>query len=177
MPSAGERHNVPMSDNRAPAPRLAHWIRAAGNLTNLSTLVGLGIAALGRSRLRMGPELLILAEEYRLGIPKAGAFTVGGVVLVPGTDLRTLETRRPGTTTHEARHSWQYFWCLGLPFFPLYAAAAGWSWLRRGEPASGNWFERDAGLDTGGYPDSPITNVGWRRLIGAVGRIRRAKRT
>ncbi|HSF26445.1 MAG TPA: hypothetical protein VLC50_02900 [Actinomycetes bacterium] len=33
-----------------------------------------------------------------------------------------------------------------------YLLAAGWSWLRCGDPASYNHFERLAGLADGGYP-------------------------
>ncbi len=144
--------------------RPAHWARAFGNAANLSTVLGLAVAAAGRARLSRGPEALVVAEEYRLPLPKAGAFTVGNVVLVPRGTLAGLEARQPGTLAHEARHSWQYFWCLGLPFLPLYAVASGWSWLRRGDPASGNWFERDAGLARGGYLERPATNAGLRQL-------------
>jgi len=51
-----------------------------------------------------------------------------------------------------------------LPFLPLYAIAAGWSWLRTGDLASANFFERKAGLQRGGYQQAPITNIGFRRL-------------
>ena len=115
-----------------------------------------------------------MAENYRLGSPPAGAFTLGSVVLVPRTSLADLEARRPGTTTHEDRHAWQYFWCLGLPFLPLYAVASAWSWLRRGDPASGNWFERNAGLAIGGYQDRPVTNSGWHRITASFRRLRRS---
>ena len=52
---------------------------------------------------------------------------------------------------HEARHSSQYA-VLGLAFLPLYFAAAGFSTLRTGDPASSNIFEILAGLADGGYP-------------------------
>lgn len=152
--------------------RPAHWARAIGNVVNLSTLLGLVVAAAGRSSLRRGPEALLVAEGYRLPLPKAGAFTVGNVVLVPHGALAGLELRQPGTLAHEATHSWQYFWSLGLPFLPLYALASAWSWLRRGDPASGNWFERNAGLARGGYTERPVTNAGFRRLASALHRSR-----
>ena len=161
MPSTAP---TPAADGTRPR----HWVRAAGNVLNLSTLLGLAIAAAGRSSLRRGPEALVVAEGYRLPLPKAGAFTVGNVVLVPHGLLAGVELRQPGTVAHEARHSWQYFWSLGLPFLPLYAVAAGWSWLRRGDPASGNWFERDAGLARGGYAEAPVSNAGMRRIARAL---------
>mgnify|MGYP000881339281 CR=1 FL=1 len=148
--------------------RAAHRVRAVGNALNLTTPLGLLVALAGRATLRLGPEALVVAEGYRLPLPKAGAFTVGGVVLVPGGLLAGVELRQPGTLAHESRHAWQYFWCVGLPFLPLYALASGWSWLRRGDPASGNWFERNAGLVTGGYPERPVTNAGLRRIGRAL---------
>jgi len=59
---------------------------------------------------------------------------------------------RPALLGHEERHCSQYAWCLGLPFIPLYLAAAGWSVLRTGNPGTANIFERQAGLAAGGYP-------------------------
>ncbi len=148
-----------------------HWIRAAGNALNLSTPLGLLIATSGRATLRWGPDALVVAEGYRLPLPKAGAFTVGNVVVVPHGPLAGVELQHPGTLAHEARHSWQYFWCLGLPFLPLYALASGWSWLRTGDPWSRNGFERDAGLVRGGYVEHAAANQGLRR-IGRVLRLR-----
>jgi len=153
----------------------AHWVRAVGNALNLSTVLGLGLGWAGRARLRRGPDALVFAEDYRLPLPKASAFTVGNVVLVPGGTAHDVELRQPGTLAHEAAHTWQYFGLLGLPFLPLYALAAGWSWLRTGDPASANWFERSAGLVRGGYVERPADNAGFRRLGQAVGlRIKRA---
>jgi hypothetical protein len=146
----------------------AHWVRAVGNALNLSTVLGLGLCWAGRARLRRGPDALLLAEQYRLSLPKASAFTVGNVVLVPGGTAEALELRQPGTLAHEAAHAWQYFGLLGIPFLPLYAVAAGWSWLRTGDPASANWFERSAGLARGGYVQRPITNAGLRKLGRAL---------
>jgi len=147
-------------------------VRAIANALNLSTPLGLLVAVAGRSRVRRGPEALLIAENYRLPLPKAGAFTIGGVVVVPGTQLATVEARAPGTFGHEARHSWQYCWFLGLPFLPLYAAAAGWSWLRTGDPWSRNWFERNAGLVAGGYLEHPADNAGLLRVGRAIGLVR-----
>lgn len=151
----------------------AHRVRAVGNALNLSTVLGLALGLAGRARLRRGPDALVFAEGYRLPLPKASAFTVGNVVLVPGGTAEEVELRQPGTLAHEAAHTWQYFGLLGLPFLPLYAVASGWSWLRTGDPASANWFERSAGLVRGGYEEHPVDNAGLRRLGRAVG-IKRA---
>jgi hypothetical protein len=59
----------------------------------------------------------------------------------------------PVLLQHEERHSTQYAWCLGAPFLVFYFLAAVWSVLRTGDPASGNLFERRAGLEAGGYVD------------------------
>lgn len=150
--------------------RAVHRVRAVGNAVNLSTAGGLLAAWAGGARVRRGPEALLVAENYRLPLPRAGAFTVGNVVLVPHGLLADVERRHRGTFAHESVHSWQYFWCAGLPFLPLYGLASAWSWLRRGDPASGNWFERNAGLARGGYRERPVTNAGLHRVLGLVGR-------
>jgi hypothetical protein len=160
------------STSPTPAPlagvRAVHLLRAAGNALNLTTGLGLVVALAGRARVRRGPQVLLVAEGYRLPVPRAGAFTIGGIVIVPRGTLAGVEAGHPGTLQHEAVHSWQYFWCLGLPFLPLYALASGWSWLRRGDPASGNWFERNAGLARGGYLEAPVTNAGLRAIGRAL---------
>lgn len=145
-----------------------HWVRAVWNLLNLSTLLGLLVALAGRANLRWGPELLVLGENYRLPLPRAGAFTVGNVVMVPHGLMAGVEVVHPGTTAHEARHSWQYSWFLGLPFLVCYAVASGWSWLRTGDAWSRNWFERNAGLVRGGYIEHPADNTGLRRVGRAL---------
>src|SRR4029453_3822953 len=124
-------------------------IRQAANLINLSTPLGMLIAKLGHAWLAEGPRGLLIASGFSLPLPHAAAFTVGNVVLyrtgreIAGADAVLL--------SHEEKHSTQYAWCLGLPFFPLYLASAGWSLLRTGNPASRNFFERRAGLAAGGY--------------------------
>lgn len=140
-------------------PTLAHRLRFGWNLVNLSTPLGLAVAAVGRGRLRWGPRALVFAEHYRFDFPKAGAFTVGSVILTRGT-MDELEARVPGTLDHENAHSWQYAALLGLPFLPAYLLCAGWSWLRTGDPASRNFFERRAGLVRGGYIERPASNAG-----------------
>ncbi len=125
-------------------------VKAVVNAVNGSTLLGLGVAAVGRARLRRGPRGLVLATGYRLRVPRASAFTVGNVV-VTAHDEGWLE-RHPRMLLHEERHSWQYAVTLGLPMLPLYGAAAAWSCLRGGDHATHNVFETAAGLEDGGYP-------------------------
>jgi hypothetical protein len=125
-------------------------VKVVVNAVNLSTPLGLLVAALGRSRIRHGPRGLLLASGYRLPLPSAPAFTVGNVVVSP----RPAEylDGRPALLAHEERHSWQYVACLGLPMLPLYALGAAWSYLRGGDVGVHNPFERLAGLADGGYP-------------------------
>lgn len=120
--------------------RILNWI-------NLSTVCGLGIARARRCEVQSGSNGLIFAFKYTGRLPVASAFTVGNVVLFRASQ----EKIRPQLIAHEARHSTQYAVCLGLPFLPLYFLAAGWSFLRTGDPASRNIFERWAGLHDGGY--------------------------
>lgn len=118
-------------------------------MANLSTPLGLLIAAATRTRLVRGPDGLLLGFGYRPPLPKAGAFTVGNVVLFrAGIDHVAA---RPRLLAHESRHATQYAFCLGLPFLPAYLAAAGWSMARCGDPALRNPFEVRAGLADGGY--------------------------
>ncbi|MEX5235890.1 hypothetical protein [Kocuria arenosa] len=118
-------------------------------MTNLSTPLGLLVAAATRTKVVRGPEGLILGFGYRPRLPKAGAFTVGNVVLFrAGIDDVAA---RPRLVAHESRHATQWAQCLGLPFLPAYLVAAGWSVLRCGHPALRNPFEVRAGLADGGY--------------------------
>ena len=126
--------------------QLKRWL----NVVNLSTPLGLLVAALGRARLRPGPRGLVLASDYRLPLPAAPAFTVGNVVVSP-RPAAYLDSR-PALLRHEERHSWQYAFCLGLPMLPLYALGAVWSYFRGGDFGVHNPFERLAGLTDGGYP-------------------------
>lgn len=150
-------------------PAARHRLRAVWNVVNLSTPLGLAVAAAGRARLVRGPRALVFAEGYRLGFPVAGAFTVGCVVITP-TSLAALESRHPGTLDHEDAHAWQWAALLGLPFLPAYLLAAGWSWLRTADFASRNAFERQAGLLRGGYLERPPSWAGWQRMVRAVRR-------
>ncbi|MEE9097138.1 hypothetical protein [Pseudarthrobacter phenanthrenivorans] len=128
----------------------AQRLRRAANLLNGSTLAGLAVALAARTRISRGPRGMIIAAEYRWRLPFAQAYTLGNVVLCRGTARDLLS--QPALLGHEERHCSQYAWCLGLPFIPLYLAAAGWSVLRAGNPGTANIFERRAGLAAGGYP-------------------------
>lgn len=133
-------------------------VRRILNWVNLSTPLGLIAAHATGCRTTSGPWGLILATGYTLAIPKARAFTLGNVILIRGRASEALQ--QPALLAHESRHSWQYAACLGMPFFPLYFLAAGWSLLRTGNPASGNFFERRAGLHDGGYAEHRTDRIG-----------------
>jgi len=129
----------------------ARWrVRQVVNVVNLSTPLGLLTALVGRARVSRGPDGLLLAKRFRLGVP-APAFTLGNVVLIRIDDEAL--TGRPGLLRHEARHASQYACCLGPVMLPLYGLAAAWSWLRCRDPSSYNVFEVRAGLADGGYQD------------------------
>lgn len=125
-------------------------VKRVANLLNGSTLLGLAVAKAGRAHLSDGDRGLVLATDYRIGLPKARAFTVGNVILSRNTAAWLAE--QPRLMLHEERHTLQYAVCLGLPMIPLYLLAAGYSYLRGGDVGVHNAFERFAGLEDGGYP-------------------------
>ncbi|WP_246527505.1 hypothetical protein [Pseudarthrobacter albicanus] len=138
-------------------------LRQLANVLNGSTLLGLLLAAAARTTVSNGPRGLLIAAGYRWRLPFAGAFTVGNVVLFRAGPAEALSNA--ALLGHEGRHSTQYAWCLGLPFLPLYFLAAGWSLWRTGNPGTGNFFELQAGLQAGGYPDGS----GHRKVGGKLG--------
>ncbi|WP_203568543.1 hypothetical protein [Aestuariimicrobium ganziense] len=129
-------------------------VRNLANWCNLSTPLGLLVARLGGARVARGANGTWLADGYRSSFPVAGAFAVGSVLITAHPSWERLEAARPGTLAHEENHSWQWAYMLGLPFLPAYAASMGWSWLRTGDRASGNFFERAADLELGGYVEA-----------------------
>jgi hypothetical protein len=133
---------------------LTGWqrVKQVANVVNLSTPLGLAVAAIGRANISRGPRGLIFATGYRVAFPIVGAFVIGNVVLTK-YERSYLDTQ---LVRHEERHTWQYFCLLGLPMIPLYLLAQGWSWLLTGDPAAHNVFERLAGLREGGYVDRPV---------------------
>ncbi|MDN3483466.1 hypothetical protein QMA10_16265 [Arthrobacter sp. APC 3897] len=127
-------------------------LRQLLNIMNLTTPAGLFLARAGRCTVKPAPDGLLLAGGWTWPLPRAAAFTVGNVILYRSRAARFLmDPEGPGPLLrHEARHASQYA-VLGPAFLPLYFAAAGLSVLRTGNPASGNIFERLAGLADGGY--------------------------
>lgn len=115
-------------------------------------MLGLAVARAAGTAVSTGPRGLIIASGYAWRVPFAGAFVLGNVVICRQRAEQLLG--HPALLGHEEKHCTQYAWCLGLPFLPLYFLAAGWSQLRTGNPASANFFERQAGLAAGGYVDT-----------------------
>jgi len=142
-------------DNEGVRYRLREFV----NWINGSTLLGMAAAGVSRTRLTRGPNGLFIGHGYRLSVPprRNRAFTLGNVVLCRYTDAELAN--HPTLLVHEARHATQYAWCLGVVMLPLYFLAAGWSWVRTGDYASRNVFERRAGLADGGYTDHPLRSV------------------
>lgn len=134
-------------------------LKWCANWANGSTALGFAIARVGGAHVADGPRGLYLAGGYRFGFPIAGAFTVGNV-LISRSDWDRLQREDPDLITHEEQHSWQYVVCGGLPFLPLYGAALAWSWVRTGDFASRNVFERNAGLAMGGYRERSVRSLG-----------------
>ena len=151
------------------------WVRLVGNFVNLTTPVGLLVAVIGRARIRRGPRGMFLGEGYRLKFPVAGAFTIGNVITTSSTWPELLR-RNPRLFEHEERHTWQYLWLVGLPYYPAYGVCLVWSMLRTGDRAARNFFERQAGLAEGGYPDKPVRPIGEnvRAMIGQLRTLRKS---
>lgn len=152
-----------------------HRVRSLTNWVNLSTPAGLLLAGLGAGLPRRSRNGMWLVHGYRLSVPPAPAFTLGSVVFLragltgAGHDPVGSVPRR--LLDHEERHVTQYALCGGVVMPLVYVAAAGWSWLRTGDFASRNPFERHAGLADGGYAERPARPVS--SLAAALGTRRR----
>lgn len=144
-------------------------LRLVGNLVNLTTPLGLAVALAGGARIRRGPRGLFVGEGYRFRFPVASAFTIGSVITTSQTWAELL-VGNPRLFAHEERHTWQYLYCVGLPFYPAYGVCLAWSMLRTGDRAARNFFERQANLAAGGYRDLPVRPVAdnVRAMIGAL---------
>ncbi|MFI5493245.1 hypothetical protein [Actinoplanes sp. NPDC051859] len=135
--------------------------RSVLTAVNGTTLAGLGIAVLTGAKVRRGRDGILVAEGYRRRIPPASCFTVGSVIITRRSAEWLLHADRAELLAHESRHADQYA-VLGPLFWPAYWAACGYSWLATGTYGSRNFFERHAGLDSGGYAEAPL-RPRWRR--------------
>jgi hypothetical protein len=98
---------------------------------------------------------VLIAEGYRRRVPPATCFTVGSVIITRRTAEWLLADERSALLDHETRHAGQYA-VLGPLFWPVYWVLCGWSYALTGSYGSRNFFERHAGLHTGGYPELPL---------------------
>lgn len=126
------------------------FVRNLANVCNGSTPLGILLALIGRGRFHLHRQLIVV-DGVRLPFVRASAMTVGSVVLVPKRSLAEATSRIPKLVEHEDAHAWQYAYCLGLPFLPCYLVATLWSLQRTGNRALKNFFEVQAGLESGGY--------------------------
>jgi len=129
---------------------LRHSINLASGVTIFGALVG--ILTRGRPHWNTEHGLLIF-HNCHLPWRWASAVTFGDVVLVLSPPIRWASVTElpPQLLAHEARHAAQYALLLGLPYFPIYWLACGYSWVITGDHWSRNIFEVRAGLTAGGY--------------------------
>ena len=153
--------------------RASHRVRAIANWVNLSTPSGLLLARVGAGRPRRARNGVWLAHGYHLPVPPAPAFTLGSVVLLrtglPGVGRDPVGSVPRRLLDHEERHVTQYAWCGGVVMPVVYLASSGWSWVRTGDFASRNVFERRAGLADGGYRERPVRPL---PAVATIGRRR-----
>ena len=159
--------------------RSGHRLRSAVNWVNLSTPVGLLLARAGADgRPRRTRNGMWLVHQYRLPVPPAPAFTLGSVVFLrsepPGAGRDPVGSVPRRLLDHEERHATQYAWCGGIVMPLIYTAAASWSWVRTGDFASRNPFERHAGLADGGYRERPVQPLA-APLLHAAGKVVRRR--
>lgn len=134
------------------------WPTVRSTLTwiNGTSLAAVVLSAATRTRLVRGPGGVLVAAGYPLRVPKQPCFTVGSVIFTKRTADWLLDPERLDLLGHETRHVSQYA-VLGPLFWPLYAAASGWSYLVTTSYGCRNVFEKHAGLVHGGYPvDLPL---------------------
>ncbi len=152
-------------------------LRQVVNLLNGSTVLGLALARAAGVATVPGPRGLRLAVDYpaRPPAPRAGAVTVGDVVLLRASAAPPAELTR--LIAHEHAHAQQWArWGGPVGFLPAYLLASGWSWLVCGHPALRNVFEVAAGLADGGYPEPEPAGAGRTGLARARVRRRRPGR-
>ena len=146
------------------------WVRFAGNFVNLSTPVGLAVARIGSATIRRGPARPVPGRGLPLQIPYRGRIhdrQCDHHERHVGCDVAD---KYPHLIQHEEGHTWQYLYCLGLPYYIPYVVFMGWSVLRTGDRAARNFFERQAGLAIGGYVDYPVRPIGdgIRAVLGKI---------
>jgi len=129
---------------------LRHLINAISGISLFGVILGLisrGKPAIDHSR------GLIIFLNCTIPWRWASAVTFGDVVLVLSPPIRwaSVAEMPPKLLDHEEKHAIQYTYTLGLPYFPLYWLACGYSWLKAGDHWSFNVFEVKAGLADGGY--------------------------
>jgi hypothetical protein len=129
-----------------------HRTRTVLTAVNGTTGAGLLLAWLSGARLRRGRDGVLIAEGYRLKVPPNSCFTVGSVILTRRTAEWLLAEERTALLAHESRHASQYA-VLGPLFWPAYWLACGWSIVLTKSYGARNFFERNAGLRDGGYPE------------------------
>ena len=134
--------------------RFGAAVRSTVTAVNGTTLVGLAVAKAGGATIRRGRDGVLIAEGYRLRIPKQNCFTVGSVVLTRRTARWLLHEQHEALLGHETRHAFQYA-LLGPLFWPAYWLDCAWSYARTGTYGLRNVFERHAGLESGGYVRRP----------------------
>lgn len=127
------------------------------NTINLTSGVGFLLAGAAGCTVRRRGRFWE-ATGYAWRHPRAAAFTVGSVVI-------SRDRLSEGVWRHEESHIRQYA-VLGPAFWPAYALACGWSWLRTGDWWSRNAFERRAGLPAGGYRERPVRRFARRSRPG-----------
>ena len=135
--------------------RFGAAVRTMLTAANGTTGAGLLLAVVTGARVRRGPGGVVIAEGYRLPVPRQTCFTVGSVILTRRTAEWLLHEQHTGLLAHETRHAAQYA-VLGPLFWPAYWAACGYSYAMTGSYAVRNAFERHAGLSGGGYQDRPL---------------------
>lgn len=140
-----------------------HVTRTVLTAVNGTTVIGLLIALSTGARVRRGRHGVLIAENYRLRVPPATCFTVGSVIITKRTAEWLLAEERARLLAHESRHAGQYA-VLGPLFWPAYWLACAWSIALTTSYGVRNWFERDAGLADGHYPeDLPLRPWAVRR--------------
>ena len=125
-------------------------VRSVVTAINGTTLIGIAVAKAGGATLRRAGDGRLIAEGYRLKVPKQSCFTMGSVILTKRSADWLLHEQHVDLLDHETKHVFQYA-LLGPLFWPAYWLACGWSYARTGTYGLRNVFERHAGLESGGY--------------------------